>query len=73
MQGIFLKSMMPGMDNENGIKYPTNTVQNPMDLDEPILLTEKVIILFFVSQIVRACTKKTYMKGHWLNVMVQLP
>ena len=35
-QGIFLQAMMPGTDNENGIKYPTNTGQNPMDLDEPM-------------------------------------
>ena len=43
-QGIFLQAMMPGTDNEDGVKYPTNTGQNPMDLDEPIILTEKVII-----------------------------
>ena len=72
-QGIFLQSMMLGTKNENGIKYPTNTRQNPMDLDEPILLMEKVIILACTSQIVRAQTKKTYMQGHWLNVMVQPP
>ena len=46
-QGIFLQAMIPGMDNEDGIKYPTNTGQNPMDLDEPIILTEKVIIPAF--------------------------
>ena len=72
-QGIFLQAMMLGMDNEDGIKYPTNTLQNPMDLDEPIILTEKVIIPAFASQIVKAHTKKTFMQGHWLNVMVQPP
>ena len=72
-QGIFLQAMMLGTDNEDGIKYPTNTGQNPMDLDEPIILTEKVIIPAFASQIVKACTKKTFMQGHRLNVMVQLP
>ena len=64
---------MLGKDNEDGVKYPTNTGQNPMDLDEPILLTEKVIIPAFVSQIVKARMKKTFMQGHWLNVMVQSP
>ena len=72
-QGIFLQAMMPGTDNKNGVKYPTNTGQNPMDLDEPIILTEKVIIPAFVSQIVKARMKKTFMKGHRLNVMVQPP
>ena len=72
-QGIFLQAMTPGMDNEDGVKYPTNTGQNPMDLDEPIILTEKVIIPAFASQIVKACMKKTFMQGHQLNVMVQLP
>ena len=64
---------MPGMDNEDSIKYPTNTGQNPMDLDEPIILMEKVIIPAFASQIVKARTKKTFMQGHRLNVMVQPP
>ena len=72
-QGIFLQSKAPGIDNKDGVKYPTNTGQNPMDLDEPIILTEKVIIPAFVSQIVKAHTKKTFMQGHWLNVMVQPP
>ena len=72
-QGIFLQAMMPGTDNEDGIKYPTNTGQNLMDLDKPIILMEKVIIPAFVSQIVKARTKKTFMQGHRLNVMVQPP
>ena len=58
------------MDNEDSIKYPTNTGQNPMDLDEPIILMEKVIIPAFASQIVKARSKKTFMQGHQLNVMV---
>ena len=70
-QGIFLQAMMPGTDNKDSVKYPTNTGQNPMDLDEPIILTEKVIIPAFASQIVKARTKKTFMQGHRLNVMVQ--
>ena len=72
-QGIFLQAMMLGTDNEDSIKYPTNTGQNPMDLDEPIILMEKVIIPAFALQVVRARTKKTFMQGHRLNVMVQPP
>ena len=63
-QGIFLQAMTPGTDNQDGVKYPTNTGQNPMDLDEPILLMEKVIIPAFASQIVKAHMKKTFMQGH---------
>ena len=72
-QGIFLQAMMPGTDNEDSVKYPTNTGQDPMDLDEPIILTEKVIIPAFASQIVKARMKKTFTQGHQLNVMVQPP
>ena len=72
-QGIFLQAMTLGTDNKDGIKYPTNTGQNPMDLDEPIILTEKVIIPAFVLQIVKAHMKKTFMQGHRLNVIIQLP
>ena len=71
--GIFLQAMTLGTDSEDSVKYPTNTGQNPMDLDEPIILTEKVIITAFVSQIVKARMKKTFMQGHWLNVIVQPP
>ena len=72
-QGIFLQAMTQGTDNEDSIKYPTNTGQDPMDLDEPIILTEKVIIPAFALQIVKARTKKTFIQGHQLNVMVQPP
>ena len=54
-------------------KYPTNTGQNPMDLDEQLILTDKVTVPAFSSQIIRVRTKKTYMIGHQLNVMMQLP
>ena len=54
-------------------KYPTNTGQNPMDLDEQLILTDKVIVPAFSSQIIRVRTKKTYMIGHQLNVMMQPP
>ena len=47
--------MTPNTDNKDGIKYPTNTGQNPMDLDKLIILMEKVIIPAFALQIVRHC------------------
>ena len=72
-QGIFLQAIMPGTDNKDSVKYPTNTGQDPIDLDEPIILTEKVIIPAIASQIVKARMKKTFIQVHRLNVMVQPP
>ena len=63
MLGIFLQLMMPGNDSENGVKYPTNTGQNPMDLDEPILLMKKAIIPAFASQIARASMKNLHARS----------
>ena len=47
----------------DGTKYPTNTRQNPMDLDEQLILTDKVIIPTFSSQIIKVRTKKTSLKA----------
>ena len=57
----------------DGTRYPTNTGQNPMDLDEQLILTDKITVPAFSSQIIKVRTKKTYMKGHRLNVMIQPP
>ena len=57
----------------DGTKYPTNTGRNPMDLDEQLILTDKVIIPAFSSQIIKVRTIKTYMIGHRLNVTMQPP
>ena len=57
----------------DGTKYPTNTGQNPMDLDEQLILTDKVVVPAFSSQIIKVRTKKTHMIGHRLNVMMQPP
>ena len=65
--------MTPGGGSTNDTKYPTNTDQNPMDLDESVLLMEKVTIPAFVSKIVKAHTKETFMQGHRLNIMIQPP
>ena len=61
-------SMAPGETN-----YPTNTGKNPMDLDEQLILTKKTIVPAFSSVIVKGRTKKTFMLGHRLNVMIQPP
>ena len=65
--------MIPQLNSDPGIEYPTNTGQNPINLDEPVLLKDKVIIPAFASQIVHVRTQKTLIKGHHLNVMVQPP
>ena len=44
-----------------------------MDLDEQLILTDKVIVPAFSSQIIKVRTKKTYMIGHRLNIMMQPP
>ena len=44
-----------------------------MDLDELLILTDKVTVPTFSSQIINVRTKWTYMVGHRLNVMMQPP
>ena len=44
-----------------------------MDLDEQLILTDKVIVPTFSSQIIKVRTKTTYVIGHRLNVMMQSP
>ena len=63
--------MTPQLDPDPGIEYPTNTGQNPVDLDELVLLKDKVTIHAFASQIVHIQTQKMFIKGHHLNVMIQ--
>ena len=45
-------AMTPQLDPDPGIEYPTNTGQNPIDLDELVLHKDKVTIPAFASQIV---------------------
>ena len=54
-------------------KFPTNTGMNPSDLDKPILLKGKYTVPAFASVIVHGLTKKTFMLGQRLNLMVQAP
>ena len=42
----------------DGTGFPTNTGQDPMDLDEQLILTDKVTIPAFASQIIKVRTKK---------------
>ena len=72
-RNVSIHAMTPQLDTDPGIEYPTNTGQNPIDLDESVLLKDKVTIPAFASQIVHVQTQKTFMKGHRLNVMVQPP
>ena len=73
LRNVSIHAMTPQLHSVPGIEYPTNMGQNPVDLDEPVLLKDKVIIPVFISQIVHVGTQKTFMKGHCLNVMVQPP
>ena len=70
-RNVSIHAMTPQLDPDPGTEYPTNMGQNSIDLDEPVLLKDKVIIPAFTSQIVHVRTQKTFMKGHRLNVMVQ--
>ena len=72
-RNVSIHAMTPQLDPDAGMKYPTNTGQNPVDLDKPALLKDKVIIPAFASQIVHVQTQKMFMKGHRLNVMLQPP
>ena len=51
-RNVSLHAMIPEVDTDQGIEYPTNTGQNPTNLDKPVLLKDKVTIPAFASQIV---------------------
>ena len=68
-QHVLVNAMSPEEKN----KYPTNTSQDPMDLDEPVILDKKVSIPTFTSKIVPVRTKEMFILDHRLNVMVQPP
>ena len=54
-----------------GMTLPTNTGENPTDLDELVLLKNKATILAFESIILHCRTLKTMMMGYKLHVMTQ--
>ena len=55
------------------LRFPSNTTEDPTDLDEKVLLTDKCTIPGFQSIIVHGRTQNTMMMGHCLNVMTQVP
>ena len=72
-RNVSIYPMTPQLDQDSNVEYPTNTGLDPTDLDEPVLLKDRVIIPAFASRIVHVRTQRTFMKGHRLNVMVQPP
>ena len=55
------------------LKFPTNTAEDPLDLDKKVLLTDKCMIPGFQSIIAHGRTQRAMMMGNWLNVMTQAP
>ena len=56
-----------------GIAMPTNTGENPTDLDELDLLKNKVTIPAFESIMLHCRTRRTMMMGYKLHIMTQAP
>ena len=55
------------------LKFLTNTAEDPLDLDEKVLLTYKCTIPGFQSVIAHGHTQRTMMMGNQLDVMMQAP
>ena len=63
---------MVQLDPEDySMTMPTNTGENPTDLDELVLLKNKATILAFESIILHCRTRRTMMMGYKLHVMTQ--
>ena len=54
---------------DNGITMPTNTGKNPTDLDEIVLLKNKITIPTFETAVLHCRMKQTMMMGCKLYVM----
>ena len=52
---------------------PTNTNQNPLDLNEKVFLKNKCTIPGFESIVIWARTHRTMMMGYHPNIMTQAP
>ena len=65
--GFYARSMNPTEP------MPTDTNQDPLSLDEKVLLKTKCTIPGFESIMVRGRTHRTMMVGYRLNVMTQAP
>ena len=55
----------------NGITIPTNTGKNPTDLDEIVLLKNKIMIPAFETAVLHCRMKRTMMMGCKLHIMTQ--
>ena len=71
LRNVSIHTMTPQLDQDSNVEYPTNMGQDPTDLDEPVLLKDRVIIPAFASQIVHVRSQRTFMKGHHLNIIIQ--
>ena len=69
MQDFQFRHMVLG----EGINYLTNITQDPINLDNKILLTNKCWIPGFQAVVVHGQMQSTMMMGHHLNVMTQVP
>ena len=67
VNGFFVRSMNPTEP------MPTNTNQDPLDLNEKVFLKNKCTIPGFESTVVRARTHRTMMMGYRLNIVTQAP
>ena len=67
----FANYMVQLNPEDYGMTLPTNTGENPTDLDELVLLKNKATIPAFESIILHCHTRKTMMMGYKLHVMTQ--
>ena len=67
----FANYMVQLNPEDYGMTLPTNTGENPTDLDELVLLKNKATIPAFESIILHCRTRKTMMMGYKLHVMTQ--
>ena len=67
----FANYMVQLNPEDYSITLPTNTGENPTDLDELVLLKNKVTILAFESIILHCRTRETMMMGYKLQFMTQ--
>ena len=67
----FANYMVQLNPEDYGMTLPTNTGENPTDLEELVLLKNKVTILAFESIILHCHTRKMMMMGYKLHVMTQ--
>ena len=55
------------------LKFLTNTAEDPLDLDEKVLLTDKCAIPGFQSVVAHGRIQRMMMMGNRLNIMTQAP